>query len=67
MAPRDLKDRPENYTVFDASEEEATRKAFGLRPELAIARGREEQQEVLLKFARNERLPRTRARISGPP
>ena len=50
-------DAPTDYVVFDVDPEAAAQRAFEHRPELALARSQEEQQEILLKFARNQRLP----------
>ena len=52
-----LKDKAENYRVFDVDEAEAAQKAFAHRPELEIAKDQTDQQKVLLKFAKNQRLP----------
>jgi len=52
-----LKDKPESYQVFDVDQGEAAQKAFAHRPELVIAHEQTEQQQVLLKFAKNQRLP----------
>jgi outer membrane protein TolC len=50
-------DRPEQYVSFALDAERSTQRAFERRPELTIARQRVDQSEVLLKFAKNERLP----------
>jgi outer membrane protein TolC len=50
-------DRPEEYIAYDIDVEEAVRKAFGNRPELAVAQHNIERQQIALKFAKNQRLP----------
>jgi outer membrane protein TolC len=50
-------DRPEDYVTFALDPEASTQRAFQRRPELAIAHQQIEQSEILLKFAKNERLP----------
>jgi outer membrane protein TolC len=50
-------DRPESYVTFDLDPEVSTQRAMARRPDLAIARQRVEQSEILLKYAKNERLP----------
>jgi outer membrane protein TolC len=50
-------DRPEDYVTFALDPEASTQRALERRPELAIARQQIEQSEILLKFAKNERLP----------
>jgi len=50
-------DKPEDYVTFELDPEASTQRALERRPELIIARQRVEQNEILLKFAKNERLP----------
>jgi outer membrane protein TolC len=50
-------DRPDDYVPYDIDVDEAVRKAFAKRPELAIAQREIERQQVALKFAKNQRLP----------
>jgi outer membrane protein TolC len=50
-------DRPEDYVTFELDPEASTARAMERRPELLIARQLVERSEVLVKFARNERLP----------
>ena len=50
-------DRPESYVTFALDPEASTRRAMLRRPELTIARQRVDQNEIELKFAKNERLP----------
>ncbi|MGH0034766.1 MAG: TolC family protein [Myxococcota bacterium] len=50
-------DRPEDYVEYQIDVEEAVRKAFEYRPELASARNEVERQVVQKKFARNQMLP----------
>jgi outer membrane protein TolC len=50
-------DRPEDYISYEIDIEEAVRKAFLHRPELAIKRKEFEQRELELAFARNQQLP----------
>jgi outer membrane protein TolC len=50
-------DRPEEYIAYDIDVEEAVRKAFGNRHELAVAQHNIERQQIALKFAKNQRLP----------
>lgn len=50
-------DSPSNYRSFEVDERVVAEKAFELRPELAQARHTVEQQEIQVKFARNQRLP----------
>jgi outer membrane protein TolC len=50
-------DRPESYVTFALDPETSTRRAMLRRPELTIARQRVDQSEILLKYAKNERLP----------
>jgi outer membrane protein TolC len=50
-------DRPEDYITYEIDIEEAVRKAFSHRPELAIARKDLERGELELALARNQRLP----------
>jgi outer membrane protein TolC len=51
-------DRPEDYVVYEIDVDEAVRKAFENRPELSVAQLEIERQQVALKFAKNQRLPR---------
>jgi outer membrane protein TolC len=51
-------DRPEDYVAYDIDVEESVRKAFANRPEIAVAQKEIERQEINLKFAKNQRLPR---------
>ena len=50
-------DRPESYVIFDLDPEVSTQRAMARRPDLAIARQQVEQSEILLKYAKNARLP----------
>lgn len=50
-------DRPEDYVTFALDPEASMRRALERRPELVIARQQLEQSEILVKFAKNERLP----------
>jgi outer membrane protein len=50
-------DRPESYVIFALDPEASMQRALQRRPELIIARQLVEQNEILLKFAKNERLP----------
>jgi outer membrane protein TolC len=50
-------DRPESYVTFALDPDTSTRRAMLRRPELTIALQRVEQNEILVKFAKNERLP----------
>ena len=50
-------DDPTRFLPYEVNESAAADKAFELRPELAIARAEVEQQEIQVKFARNQRLP----------
>jgi outer membrane protein TolC len=50
-------DSPEEIVTYDVDPEEANRKALAHRPEIAGARKAIEQQEVELKFRKNQRLP----------
>ncbi len=50
-------DRPEDYIRFEIDLDEAARKAFSKRPELVSQRQRIEEQQIQLKFAKNQRLP----------
>jgi outer membrane protein TolC len=50
-------DEPTSFTAFDVDPEEATKKAFSNRPELAAVKLEISRQEMLLKFARNQTLP----------
>lgn len=50
-------DRPGEYIAYEIDVEEATQKAFRLRPELESARKEIERLAIQLKFAKNQRLP----------
>jgi len=50
-------DRPESYVTFDLDPEASTQRAMARRPDLAIARQQVERSEILLKYAKNSRLP----------
>ncbi len=50
-------DRPEDYVSYEIDIEEAVRKAFVHRPELAAAQKRIAQGELELGLARNQQLP----------
>lgn len=50
-------DRPEDYVTFALDPETSAERALTRRPELMIARQQVEQAEILVKFAKNERLP----------
>jgi outer membrane protein TolC len=50
-------DRPEDYVEYQIDVDEAVRKAFQYRPELATARNEVERQDLQKKFARNQMLP----------
>jgi outer membrane protein TolC len=50
-------DRPGEYIAYEIDVEEATEKAFQLRPELESARQEIERLAIQLKFAKNQRLP----------
>jgi outer membrane protein TolC len=54
IRPTDL---PEEIITYAVDPEEANRKAIAHRPELAAARKGVEQQEIELKFRKNQRLP----------
>ncbi|CAG0983664.1 hypothetical protein MYXO_02003 [Myxococcaceae bacterium] len=53
----DPTDEPARFQAFEVDAEEATRKAFRNRPELAAQKLEIARQEFLLKFARNQTLP----------
>lgn len=57
-------DEPASFTAFEVDPDEATRKAFAKRPELALAKFEIARQEILLKFARNQTLPQLDAVLS---
>jgi len=57
-------DAPASFTAFDVDPEEATRKAFSNRPELAAVKLEISRQEMLLKFAQNQTLPELDAVLS---
>ncbi|MFP8881061.1 MAG: TolC family protein [Myxococcota bacterium] len=50
-------DRPDDYVRYDVDPETATERAFALRPELSIAQDQIDNQELEVKFAKNQRLP----------
>jgi outer membrane protein TolC len=50
-------DSPEEVVTYEVDPEEANRKALAYRPEIASARRNVEQQEIELKFRKNQRLP----------
>jgi outer membrane protein TolC len=50
-------DKPEDYVTFTLDPEASTARALERRPDLRIARQQVEQSEILVKFAKNERLP----------
>ncbi|MBW2256523.1 MAG: TolC family protein, partial [Deltaproteobacteria bacterium] len=50
-------DSPEEVVTYAVNPEEANRKALAHRPEIASARRSIEQQEIELKFRKNQRLP----------
>jgi len=50
-------DSPEEVVTYAVDPEEANRKALAHRPEIASARKSIEQQEIELKFRKNQRLP----------
>ncbi len=54
-------DRPEDYVIFALDPEASTQRALQRRPELIIAQQQVDQSEILLKFAKNERLPQVDA------
>jgi outer membrane protein len=51
-------DRPEDYVQYEIDVEQAVAKALTRRPELASAKQEIERQQVLLRYAKNQRLPR---------
>lgn len=57
-------DEPANFTAFDVDPDEAAKKAFANRPELALLKLEIARQEILLKFARNQTLPQLDAVLS---
>jgi len=57
-------DDPENYVSYDINTEEAAKQALAKRPELAEAQAAIEQQQLQLKFAKNQRLPQLDLRAS---
>ncbi|MFP6630023.1 MAG: TolC family protein [Myxococcota bacterium] len=57
-------DDPENYVHYDIDTEDAANEALAKRPELAEAQTAIEQQELQLKFAKNQRLPQLDLRAS---
>ncbi len=50
-------DRPDAYIAYEIDVEEAARKAFENRPELAGARQEIERRQIEVKFRNNQRLP----------
>ena len=50
-------DRPATTVTYAVDEEEATKKAFERRPEIALAHQEIERQVVQLQFAKNQKLP----------
>ena len=50
-------DRPEDFVSFALDAEASTARALERRPDLRIAQQQAEQSEILVKFAKNERLP----------
>jgi outer membrane protein TolC len=50
-------DRPDDYVPYDIDVEQAAELAFQHRPEIAFAQRVIEQREILLSFAKNQRLP----------
>ncbi len=57
-------DRPATTVTYAVDEEEATKKAFERRPELAAALQEIERQQVQLQFAKNQKLPQLDVRSS---
>ncbi|MFP6624351.1 MAG: TolC family protein, partial [Myxococcota bacterium] len=57
-------DDPENYVHYDIDTEDAANEALAKRPELAEAQAAIEQQQLKLKFAKNQRLPQLDLRAS---
>jgi outer membrane protein TolC len=50
-------DNPEDYVTYDIDPEASVQKAFIHRPDLAIARRTIKEDEVQLRYAKNQRLP----------
>jgi outer membrane protein TolC len=50
-------DRPDEYVPYDIDVEQAAALAFQHRPEIALAQKAIEQNDILLHFAKNQRLP----------
>ncbi|MBW2273597.1 MAG: TolC family protein [Deltaproteobacteria bacterium] len=50
-------DNPEDYVTYDIDPGASVQKAFVHRPDLAIARRTIQEDEVQLRFAKNQRLP----------
>ncbi len=50
-------ERPEDYTLFEIDVQQAVDMAFAHRPEISAAALEIERQEILLSFAKNQRLP----------
>lgn len=57
-------DRPATTITYAVDEEEATRKAFERRPEIALAHQEIERQQVQLQFAKNQTLPQLDVRTT---
>lgn len=57
-------DEPADFTAFEVDPEEATKKAFSNRPELASIKYEIARQEFQLKFAQNQTLPELNAILS---
>jgi len=60
----DATDKPDDYVKYEVDGDVAAQKAFELRPELAIAEDQIENQELDLKFAKNQRLPQLDVRLT---
>jgi outer membrane protein len=67
-------DNPEDYVVYEIDPEASVEKAFVHRPDLAIARRSIEENEVMLRYAKNQRLPGLNLKVdyniaglAGPP
>jgi outer membrane protein len=63
----DPTDRPEDFVQYDIDPEVSVERAFENRPELAVADKEIERNEIQLKFAKNQRLPRLDAIIGYGP
>jgi outer membrane protein TolC len=57
-------DRPATTVTYAVDEEEATKKAFERRPELAAAHQEIERQQITLQFAKNQKLPQLDVRTT---